>query len=325
MAYPQEYWRKNILFAIESSVGTPICTDSISCKPLMERSFGHFARVLVDFDLSEHLRYGVIMERKGYEFFVGFEYENLLDFCSYCNNIGHYVDNCRKRKMNNSETEVEVQPKAKVNAVQNKVFVEKKKIPEVDRIPVVVPTVSPSKTVNSVRSQEDIDLENEINVELQNMNDENPEGSNRAQVSDARQEDSLSLTESEFVDATQNHIEGIEKVIPDKRVTTPEAVLKDVDFSKDAWANLDDLDENDFDNSPSLDCGENSITKSRPATSLTRVQTVNQEADSANPSSEDHDFQLETTRAKKNAEKAKIAKKGGCTTKSKVGNSKPFK
>jgi len=58
----QEYWRKNILFAIASSVGTPICTDSISFKPLMERSFGHFARVLLDLDLSDHLRYRVMVD-----------------------------------------------------------------------------------------------------------------------------------------------------------------------------------------------------------------------------------------------------------------------
>jgi hypothetical protein len=48
----QEYWRKKILFAIASSVGTPICTDAITSKPRMERSFGHFARILVDMDLT---------------------------------------------------------------------------------------------------------------------------------------------------------------------------------------------------------------------------------------------------------------------------------
>jgi hypothetical protein len=48
----QEYWRKKNLFAIASSVGTPICTDAITNKPRMERSFGHFARILVDMDLT---------------------------------------------------------------------------------------------------------------------------------------------------------------------------------------------------------------------------------------------------------------------------------
>lgn len=66
----QEYWRKKILFAITSSVGTPICTDAITSKPRIERSFGHFARVLVDIDLSQELRYRVLVERKGYAFFL---------------------------------------------------------------------------------------------------------------------------------------------------------------------------------------------------------------------------------------------------------------
>ena len=155
----QEYWRKNILFAIASSVGTPICTDNISCKPLMERSFGHFARVLVDLDLSDQLRHGVMVERKGYAFFVDFEYENLPDFCTYCKSVGHYVDICRRRQMNDKETMV--QPKTNVNdmnVVQNKVYVEKKKLPE------VIQLESSAIPVNSGRNQEDVNLENEINA-----------------------------------------------------------------------------------------------------------------------------------------------------------------
>ena len=155
----QEYWRKNILFAIASSVGTPICTDNISCKPLMERSFGHFARVLVDLDLSDQLRHGVMVERKGYAFFVDFEYENLPDVCTYCKSIGHYVDICRRRQMNDKETMV--QPKTNVNdmnVVQNKVYVEKKKLPE------VIQLESSAIPVNSGRNQEDVNLENEINA-----------------------------------------------------------------------------------------------------------------------------------------------------------------
>ena len=66
---PQEYWRPKILFAIASSVGSPICTDVATAKPLMERTFGHFARVLVDMDVSEPLKYNVLVERIGYAFF----------------------------------------------------------------------------------------------------------------------------------------------------------------------------------------------------------------------------------------------------------------
>lgn len=94
----QEYWRKKILFAIASSVGTPICVDAMTSKTAMERTFGHFARVLVDIDLTKELKYEVLVERKGYAFFVEFAYENLPDFCDYCNIVGHSVHNCRKKK-----------------------------------------------------------------------------------------------------------------------------------------------------------------------------------------------------------------------------------
>ncbi|MCI06020.1 pectin acetylesterase, partial [Trifolium medium] len=41
----QEYWRPKILFTIASGLGTPICTDSYTNKPMLDRTFGHYARV----------------------------------------------------------------------------------------------------------------------------------------------------------------------------------------------------------------------------------------------------------------------------------------
>jgi hypothetical protein len=93
----QEYWRPKILFAIASSVGTPLCTDAVTNKPKFDRTFGHFVRVLVDLDISNELSYKILVERKGFAFFVELEYENLPDYCSYCQNIGHHFENCKKR------------------------------------------------------------------------------------------------------------------------------------------------------------------------------------------------------------------------------------
>jgi hypothetical protein len=56
----QEYWRPKIIFAIANSVGTPICTDFATNKPIFERTFGQYVRVLVDMDLSQPLRYKVL-------------------------------------------------------------------------------------------------------------------------------------------------------------------------------------------------------------------------------------------------------------------------
>jgi hypothetical protein len=54
--------------------------------------------VLVDVNMTQDLRYRVLVERTGFAFFVDVEYENLPDFCDHCNIIGHKFDNCKKRK-----------------------------------------------------------------------------------------------------------------------------------------------------------------------------------------------------------------------------------
>lgn len=44
---------------------------------MVDRTFGHFVRVLVDVDISQQLRYKVLVERKDFAFFVDLEYKNL--------------------------------------------------------------------------------------------------------------------------------------------------------------------------------------------------------------------------------------------------------
>jgi len=50
----------------------------------------------VDIDVSNDLKYEVLVERKGFAFFVEFEYENLPEFCNYYKTVGHNVSVCRK-------------------------------------------------------------------------------------------------------------------------------------------------------------------------------------------------------------------------------------
>jgi hypothetical protein len=112
----QEYWRPKILFAIASSVGTSICTDAIVAKTMFDRTFGHYARILVDMDLSQTLRYKVLVERKGYAFFVELDYENMPDFCIHCQMVGHYLEICKRKQYQDSkaaETEPKQKPKQK--------------------------------------------------------------------------------------------------------------------------------------------------------------------------------------------------------------------
>jgi hypothetical protein len=122
----QEYWHKNILFAIASSIGTPICIDSVTAKPMHERTFGQFARILVDMDLSQPLRFKVLVERKCFAFFVELEYENVPDFCNNCQVIGHHVDNCRRLNMDEMRnTDKDIVSKKKPAVIPKKVYVPK--------------------------------------------------------------------------------------------------------------------------------------------------------------------------------------------------------
>jgi hypothetical protein len=146
----QEYWHKNILFTIASSIGTPICIDSVTARPMLERTFGQFARVLVDMDLSQPLRYKVLVERKGFAFFVELEYENVPDFRNACQLIGHHVDNCKRW---NKEDEV---------IHDNEVH--KKKNPIVQQKKTYVPTKDGRVTQNKVDENVNIEIEI-INVE----------------------------------------------------------------------------------------------------------------------------------------------------------------
>jgi hypothetical protein len=121
----QEYWRPNILFAIASSVGTPICIDAVTAKPMMERTFGQFVRVLVDMDLTHSLRDKVLVERKGFAFFVELDYENLPPFCSHCQVIGHHVGNCKKLNyVEDGKNDKEVREKRKIVKEASKIYVQ---------------------------------------------------------------------------------------------------------------------------------------------------------------------------------------------------------
>jgi len=67
---------------------------------MFERSFGYYVRVLIDMNLNKKLRDRILVERKGYAFFVDVEYENLLDFCTFCKCTGHHIDICKRKPLN---------------------------------------------------------------------------------------------------------------------------------------------------------------------------------------------------------------------------------
>ncbi|XP_019414619.1 PREDICTED: uncharacterized protein LOC109326388 [Lupinus angustifolius] len=93
---PQEYWSPRILFSIAGGIGTPISLDEATHT----RSFGHFARVLVELNLKTNLPEQILVEREGFAFFVSIKYENLPNFCQGCQTIGHMVAQCRRNNKN---------------------------------------------------------------------------------------------------------------------------------------------------------------------------------------------------------------------------------
>ncbi|KAE9611157.1 putative transcription factor interactor and regulator CCHC(Zn) family [Lupinus albus] len=99
LGLPQEYWSPKIILSIARGIGTPISLDEATHS----RSFGHFARVLVDINLKASLPDQILVERDGYDFLVMMEYEKLPDVCTGCQAIGHLESKCRKTPNKNVE------------------------------------------------------------------------------------------------------------------------------------------------------------------------------------------------------------------------------
>lgn len=254
----QEYWRKNILFSIASGVGSPICTDSITAKPMIERTFRQYARVLVDVDLTQPLRYSLLVEIRGFAFYVDLEYENVPDFCTHCRMIGHHIDFC-KRWNNESGIRQDQANNGKKNPAKEikKIFKQtkdgrkeqdknkdaidvEKEVIEVEegeteeqgnnneemsaqkRYEAKGKATVIDQTPEDLLKLQDKQLEDEIDHEL--MNKALPAHN------DVTQEDKSS--QGSFVDATQTNGDSIEDTAQSKSniVTTPVRVLKDMEF-----------------------------------------------------------------------------------------------
>ncbi|MCH81020.1 NBS resistance protein, partial [Trifolium medium] len=73
--------RQHTLFEIASVIGTPLTLD----EPTKNRTFGHYARILVE----------VQVEREGFAFKLEVVYERLPDFGHHCHAIGHHILVCK--------------------------------------------------------------------------------------------------------------------------------------------------------------------------------------------------------------------------------------
>ena len=90
-ALPLEYWHPQILFSIANVIGVPI---KIS-KYTLGKTFGFYAKVLVEVDVSCPLPSKIFIERDSFSFVLNISYENLTSWCKHCGNLGHEISVCK--------------------------------------------------------------------------------------------------------------------------------------------------------------------------------------------------------------------------------------
>ncbi|XP_065848420.1 uncharacterized protein [Euphorbia lathyris] len=89
---PWEFWDKQIIADIARVIGVPLRFD----KNTIDGEFGHFARILIELDLSKPLQKEIRVDTDNLIVWAQVFYENLPGFYSECNSVGHVMTNCRR-------------------------------------------------------------------------------------------------------------------------------------------------------------------------------------------------------------------------------------
>lgn len=80
-----------IFFSIAGRVGVPTATDEATPK----KTFGYFARVIIDIELHADIHDGILLETDDFAFFVSLKSENLPAFYFSCQSIGQDISSCK--------------------------------------------------------------------------------------------------------------------------------------------------------------------------------------------------------------------------------------
>jgi hypothetical protein len=106
-------------------------------------------------DLTQTIRYKVLVERQGFAFFVDLDYENLPDFCTNCKFIGHHLRNCKKVQLINDEPVATNQGNLRKQPKEaKKVYVQAKN----SRIEQNNPKILENRVENTVNVESDDDI-----------------------------------------------------------------------------------------------------------------------------------------------------------------------
>jgi hypothetical protein len=322
---------------------------------MLERTFGHYARVLVDVDLAKKLIFKILVERKGFAFFVDVEYENLPPFCDHCKVIGHKFDNSKRRKESttisrkhvHSKQFVPGQPKDKVDETIN---VEGSSSKQYSQVNHVLERIEADKHLEEDINKDSDSLSDAVEVLIgdkpatspnfqansqQNYNSDDvlvvnkpvSNASIQAEITPVNSQEISSALQVNLIDNNQNDNEVIDETQDDAN-QTPLLVQQDIQFLKESWANLADIEDQTV--LPSLNLA-NPLTV--PPLQLDKPPDkfpldVNKHADNVSPCTTDNDgFQLVTHRKKPDKHKPikTSAPKSIFITSSKVGSPKPFK
>ncbi|PON82607.1 Zinc knuckle CX2CX4HX4C [Trema orientale] len=89
---PWVYWDRQILSDLARGIGVPIRFDEMT----LNGEFGHYARMLIDIDLSQPISDSLMVEVGSDCLFILLEYERLSSFCCACKFIGHEASTCRR-------------------------------------------------------------------------------------------------------------------------------------------------------------------------------------------------------------------------------------
>lgn len=123
---PEEYWDPDFLVGIFRAVGNVIKLDGHTAAGMV----GHFARALVEIDLSLPITESIMIGRSSTSFQVNFGYENLPFFCTFCKFIGHSVSTCNHAKRKDAANDQKkADPPTRADKVKEK-WVEKSKMPD---------------------------------------------------------------------------------------------------------------------------------------------------------------------------------------------------
>lgn len=103
--WPLEFWNKNALSKFSAQIGSPECTDALTC---LKKSVS-YARVLLHIDATKELKKEITTRLPSGELRkIEIEYEHIPKYCTHCSTLTHNTKDCFKLK-NPKEKKAEVE------------------------------------------------------------------------------------------------------------------------------------------------------------------------------------------------------------------------